>query len=130
MKLFQWNNQDLPVTCYYLMALEDLIIPKKNSPLPDVNQNEIVAKNEFTLKLIANGGFNFLFELFKSIDKSHIESDIIKTKILGLLLRFFSHFFRFKQMTIFKQTVTTQLLEVIIQATLSIVENYINGVHS
>jgi hypothetical protein len=81
------------------------------------------------MKMISIGGYNFLFELLKSLDKSKIERDIIKTKILSLLLRFFSHFFRFKQIQIFKQTVTPQILEIQIQLTLSIFENYINGVY-
>lgn len=64
------------------------------------------------MKLISNGGFNFLHELFKSLNKSKIEKDIIRTKILALLLRFFSHFFKFKANSMFKQAVTPQLLEI------------------
>ena len=96
----------MAVTCYYLMTLEDLIIPKKDSPIPEVNNQEVQQKNDFVVKLISNGGFHFLNELFKSINKAKIEREIIKTKILALLLRFFSHFFKFKGSATFKQAVT------------------------
>jgi hypothetical protein len=63
------------------------------------------------LKLISNGGFNFLHEVFKSLNKGNIEKDIIRTKIIALLLRFFSHFLKFKSSPAFKQICTPQMLE-------------------
>lgn len=34
-KIFSFNKQELSTCCYYLMALEDLIIPKKDQTNPE-----------------------------------------------------------------------------------------------
>ena len=78
------------------MALEDLAITRKEQPNTEAAQIEQQQKSEFVIKLLATGGFKFLFELFRSIDKSKLEREIIKTKILTLLLKLFSHFFSYK----------------------------------
>ena len=72
------------------MALEDLMIPKKDSNNPEVLAQEIQSKQEFTLKFLSNGGFSFLFDIFSTLNKKNLETDIIKTKILTILLRLLS----------------------------------------
>jgi hypothetical protein len=88
------------------MALEDLIIPRKDQPNPEAVNLEVQTKQDFAIKLLSTGGFKFLFELFRSIDKSSLEKDIIKTKILTLLLKIFSHLFTLKQTSAFKTAIT------------------------
>ena len=128
-KLFAVNKQELSTCCYYLMALEDLCIPKKDQLNPDVVNQDVQIKQEFTIKLLQSGGFKFLFELFSSINKANLETDIINTKILTLLLKIFSHFFILKQTSAFKSAITASDLEILIQKTLATVENYICGAY-
>jgi hypothetical protein len=105
-KLFSVNKQELSTCCYYLMALEDLIIPRKDQPNQEAVNLEVQTKQDFAIKLLSTGGFKFLFELFRSIDKSSLEKDIIRTKILTLLLKIFSHLFTLKQTSAFKTAIT------------------------
>ena len=45
------------------------------------------------------------------------------------MLKMISHLFGYKQTSYFKQIVTPQFLEVLIQETLSIIENYVTGAY-
>ena len=52
-KLFQWNKQQELTTClYFLMSLEDLMIPKRDLMTPEQNQLDVQVKSEFTNKLL------------------------------------------------------------------------------
>ncbi len=64
------------------------------------------------------GGYQFLFDLFTTIDKKNIDQDIIKTKVLSLLLKLESHLFSYKQVSVFKQTVTPAHIEVLMRESL------------
>jgi hypothetical protein len=68
-KILCVNKIELSTCCYYLMALEDLIIPRKDRLNPEAVNLEVKTKQDFSIKLLSTGGFNFLFELFRSIDK-------------------------------------------------------------
>lgn len=90
-KIFRWNGTDLSPTVYYLMSLEDLMIPKKDFAGLDASDQQ--NKLEFSLKFLQKGGFNFLFNMLCELSKNELEKDTLKTKILSTLTRIIQYIF-------------------------------------
>lgn len=129
-QLFSWNGQNMAKPCYFLMSLEDLMISRKDSPNPEQVQQEVQQKQEFTLKLLQNGGFFYLFEMFINMDKKSLERNVIKTKLLAILLKLLANLFLLKQTSVFKQSVTSTQIDKLVFETLTLVESFIMTVRT
>lgn len=111
------------------MTLEELIIAKKDSLNQEANQLEVQQKQEFSVKFLQNGGFQFLFELFLQIDKRKLERDIIRTKLLNILVKILLNLLSLKLTPSFKAAVTADHIKQLIKENLSIIENFIDSLN-
>jgi len=77
---------------------------------------------------LQTGGFQFLFEVFLALDKRGLEKDIIRTRLLQIIVKIVYSMFSIKHVSAFKVAVTTEHIKALINENLSIVENYLISV--
>jgi|LauGreDrversion4_2_1035121.scaffolds.fasta_scaffold101993_2 hypothetical protein len=85
-------------------------------------------KVDFSLKFLQHGGLLFLCDLFQSVIKSSLEKDIIKTKMVTVLLRVLSALFMVSKNPPFKDAATPQILDILVKETLAVYQSYIKSV--
>ena len=76
-------------------------------------------------RFLSKNGFQFIFNLFCTLDKANLEKDTLKTKALTLLLRIISHLFTQKPFLSIKQSLSTPNIVTLLTETLSIIESFI-----
>lgn len=120
--------QSFAYCLYYLMALEDLVIPRKEHLSQELNAQEVQTKQELSAHFLTNGGFQFLYELFVTLDKRSLERDTIRTRLLHIVIRIIYSLFAIKQVSAFKTAVTSEHIQAIVNECLSIIENFLISV--
>jgi ubiquitin C-terminal hydrolase len=125
-KMMQWEGgRNLSYPVYYLMTLEEMIVQKKEMTNQDNLDKENMAKLEFCQKFLTRNGFFFIENMYLALDKSNLETQVLKTKALTLLLRVISYLFSIKQFSLLKNQLKPATIDKLIHETLNIINSFI-----